>query len=710
MRRSLIVYLLLIAATVTVYGQVIQFEFVDFDVPKYVTENWHVRDGLTADGIVWAFTTGHASNWHPLTWLSHMLDCQLYGLNAAGHHATNVLLHILNTLLLFAVLKSLTGAVWPSSFVAALFALHPLHVESVAWVAERKDVLSTLFWLLATWAYVAYARRSGIGRYLLTAVLLALGLMAKPMLVTLPLVLLLLDYWPLERMRVGRPDGSASDQQILPQRSIAYLLIEKLPLLTLSAASCVVTFVVQRSSGAMGPTDVIPLHLRVANAVVSYVRYMGKMIWPSHLSALYPHPNLPGGTPLTGWQVAGAGVLLLAISVLVIFMARRRYLLAGWLWYLGTLVPVIGLIQVGVHSMADRYTYVPLIGLFIIIAWGGADLLTQLRSRHALLGRTLGGVAALVLAAFLACSWSQARYWHDSIALYAHALELAPRYPRMHSYLGHAMSRRGRLDQAIGHYHQALEIDPNDADTHINLGVALRSQGKLDEATRHYRQALQIRPGDAGAHNNLGVALRSQGKLDQAIGHFRQALAMKPDHVEAHNNLGVALRSQGRPDQAIVHFRQALEVNPHSAETHNNLGATLQSQGKLDQAIRHLRQALDINPDFAEAHYNLGAALRSQGRPDQAIGHFLQALRIDPNDAEAHYNLGIVLTMAGRLDAALGHFREAVRLRPDWPAPLTRLAWVLATYPDSSVSEPNEAIRLAERAAELTQHQNQAVL
>jgi tetratricopeptide (TPR) repeat protein len=634
MSRSLLICLLLIAATAAVYGQVIRFDFVSWDDPIYVTENVHVRRGLTTDGLVWAFTTAHGGNWHPLTGLSHMLDCQLYGVNPVGHHLTNIVLHILNALLLFGVLRVMTRAVFPSAFVAALFALHPLHVESVAWVSERKDVLSTLLGLLSMWAYVAYARRAGLGRYLLTALFLALGLMAKPMLVTLPLVFLLLDYWPLDRLRVG-PEVGADDREATesstaprlayPRRSIGHLLLEKIPLAALSAISSAVTFTVQRSQGSMQPADVVPIQLRVANALVSYVWYIGKTIWPSSLSVLYPHPNLAGGTPWAAWQVAGAAVLLLVISVLMIRVTRRRYAIVGWLWYLGTLVPVIGLVQVGYQAAADRYTYVPLIGLFIIAAWGGADLVASWQRRHPLVRPAMALAAAVVVAAAMACTWSQARYWRDAVTLYEHALEVAPRHPLMHNNLGFVLRSQGKLDRAIRHYRQALEVDPNFALAHNNLGNALHSQGKLDEAIRHYRRALQADPDLALAHNNMGYALQSRGKLDEAIRHYRRALQADPDLALAHNNLGFALRSQGMLDEAIRHYRRALQADPDFALAHNNLGFVLQSQGMLDEAIRHYRHALRVEPNFTLAHNNLGYALRSQGMLDEAVKHFREA-------------------------------------------------------------------------------------
>jgi tetratricopeptide (TPR) repeat protein len=533
-------------------------DFVAFDDEKYVTENAQVRAGLTRESVSWSLSTTHFNNWHPLTWLSHMLDVELYGLNAGGHHLTNLLIHILNSLLLFGLLKRMTGNLWPSAFVAGLFALHPLRVEVVAWVSERKELLSMFFALLSIWAYAGYARRGGIARYLLTASLFALGLMAKPMLVTLPLVLLLLDYWPLERMRLGA----------------RALLLEKLPLLTLSAASSVVTFIAQR--GSMEPALMVPMELRAANAVVSYVRYMGQVIWPSHLSILYTHPNLPGGTPWSAWQVAGAGLLLLLISALVLRVHRKRYALVGWLWYLCTLLPVIGLVQVGEQAMADRYTYLPMIGLCIIVAWGARDLSARWASRRMLIRRLMFVSALAVLLACMAASWWQTRYWRDSAALFG----------------------------------RALQVNPTNPTVHYDLAVVLEAQGKREQAIRHWSEALRLKPGFAKAHNNLGVMLVREGRLDEAVSHYRQALRIDPDYVDAHYNLANVLGHREEFDGAIRHYREALRVEPDHAGARFNIGSALVSQGRFDEAIPHYQELLRKNPDHAKARRNLDILLK----------------------------------------------------------------------------------------------------
>jgi tetratricopeptide (TPR) repeat protein len=569
MRRghSIFIGLFLTVATLVVFWQVHNHEFINYDDNLYITENDQVQKGLSRESVVWAFTTTHASNWHPLTWLSHMVDFQLYGLNPKGHHLTNVFFHLLNTLLLFYVLQRMTGALWRSGFVAALFALHPLHVESVAWVAERKDVLSTLFWLLTIWAYTWYVERPRRTRYLLTLLTFTLGLMAKPMLVTLPFVLLLLDYWPLGRFQVDQLDTAlgAPTQASLSTRSVSSqtlrLIWEKAPFFALAAASSVVTFLVQKGGGAVRPLERFPITIRIANGLVSYVKYMGKMIWPSDLAVFYPHP----GASLPIWQAVAAGLLLLSISIAVIRLAKNHpYLAVGWLWYLGTLVPLIGFVQVGEQALADRYTYVPLIGLFIIIAWGVSDIAAKWRYQRVVFIIAAGAP----LLALMICTWRQLHHWNNSRTLWEYAVNLSP----------------------------------NDYYAYNKLGAALREQGKRDEAIAHFSQALRIKPDYVIAHNNLGALLIRQGKFDEAIGPLSQALKIKPDYEKAHNNLAVALYEQGKLNEAIAHYSQALRIKPDYAIAHNNMGDALARQGKLDKAISHFSEAVKINPDYADAH------------------------------------------------------------------------------------------------------------
>jgi Tfp pilus assembly protein PilF len=557
--REALVCLLLAAATGGVYSRACRNGFVNYDDDVYVEYNPEVQKGLTAESVRWAFTTTLMVNWHPLTWLSFQLDHRLFGLQASGFHLTNVVLHVLDTLLLFVALRALTGAVWRSGFVAALFALHPLHVESVAWISERKDTLSTFFWMLTLVAYAVYARRPGVLRYPLVAVPFALGLMAKSMLVTLPFVLLLLDYWPLGRLRPA----------FWP---CLRLLLEKLPLLVLAAASCAVTVVAQQRGGETNPATELPL--RLEHAVVSYVLYIDWTVWPQNLIPFHQFPT----QLFPPWQVGGAVTVLAAISGACLVLARRApYLIVGWLWYLGTLVPVIGLVQVlGGHGMADRYTYVPLTGLFLMAVWGVADLAA--RWRLALLPATVGLV---VLAACAVATWVQIGYWYDSTTLWTHA----------------------------------LEVDPNNYLGNNNLGTVLLNQGKVDEAMRHYEACLRVVPGYALAHYNMGCALAEKGRTQEAIWHCRQAIAINPHYPDAHNNLGALLLRQGDADGAMREFQAALADNaPNPAMVHNNLGLALMQKGRLPEAAAEFEEALRINPAYTDARNNLTAALRRQGK------------------------------------------------------------------------------------------------
>ncbi len=565
--RNYLVLAICIALSITtfaVFWQVGNHEFISFDDNDYVTENRHVQDGITLTGIVWAFSEPHAHNWHPLTWLSHMLDCQVFGLKPGRHHLVNLFFHVANTLLLFLILRRMTNALWQSAFVAGLFALHPLHVESVAWVAERKDVLSTLFWMLTMGAYVYYVERPGYKRYLFIIAFFALGLMSKPMLVTLPFVLLLLDYWPLKRLqtvqsgaRIGtaalQPASRAKKKQRSRQQprkdtvktksaassralwpDIRPLLQEKIPFFVVTILFCFVTFYAQHR--VVKPMELYPLDGRIANALISYVSYIGKMLWPVKLSVFYPY----GGVALFSWQAVSAVLVLMVTTYLTIRAARHfPYLIVGWLWYLGTLIPVIGLVQVGLQSMADRYTYVPLIGVFIMIAWGVPELLNSWRYRRF----ALASAAVGILFALMVITYVQIGYWRNNIILYEHAIKVTSENAWAQNNLGYALSLQGKTREAIAHFQKAISIN-NPADAHYNLGIMLASQGKLDEAIYQFRESIRISPGYAKAYNNLGNALLYQGRLDEAIASYREALRLNPDYTLAQENLKNALATQ----------------------------------------------------------------------------------------------------------------------------------------------------------------------
>ena len=553
-RRSyLVVVPLLVALVIIVFWQTLGDPFSSYDDDKYVTANPHVQAGLTKESIVWAFTSAHASNWHPLTWISHMLDCQVYGMNPMGHHLTNLLFHIANTLLLFLVLSRMTKSIWRSAFVAALFGIHPLRVESVAWVAERKDVLSTFFFMLTVLSYVWYVKRPNVGRYPLVLALFAFGLMAKPMLVTLPFILLLLDYWPLGRFQ-------SKGKKAMEGSWTGWKLIwEKAPLFALSAASSVATYLAQRLGGAVRELDQYPLGIRVANTLVAYISYIRKMIWPSDLAVFYPHP----GKGLPEWQVVGTGLLLAGIFVLVIRAWRRRpYLAVGWLWYIGTLIPVIGLVQVGLQGMADRYSYVPLIGLFIMIAWGVPDLMS--RKGRAPRAGYLAVLAGLAVCALTVCAWIQVGYWRGDVALFSHAIEVTRDNAIAHNNLGRALKIQGKFDEAFYHYREALRIAPRYADAQYNFANALMRRGKIDEAIAHYYEAIKLNPKSAEAHNNLANTLASQGRTEEAFQECQEAIRLKPDLAKAHNNLAIMHYAKGRYAEAWteVHLARRYGVSP----------------------------------------------------------------------------------------------------------------------------------------------------
>jgi len=516
-------------ATIAVFYRVWTYNFVNYDDPVYVYQNPNIQAGITLKAIKWAFTTyDYPYFWHPLTWLSHMRDWQLYGAKPAGHHLTNLIFHIANTLLLFIVLKQMTGALWQSAFVAALFALHPLHVEAVAWVYARKDVLSTFFWLLTMWAYVRFVGRPKVANYLLVVIFFALGLMSKPMVVTLPFVLLLLDYWPLNRLNT--------------KRSLLHLLIEKFPLFILGLASCIVTFINQKKIGAMRMGESYDFLVRLANAFISYLQYIVKMIWPVRLAVFYPHP----GQNVSILNAVISAVLLLAVTIVILrFAKERRYLVTGWLWYLATLIPVIGFVQVGNQAMADRYSYITLTGLFIIVAWGLPELLTKWTSASSVEPRyrkvAIQVSSFIVLSALAVQAHLQQQYWKDSMTLFQHALEVTNDNYVAYTRIGDILLEQNKFDEAISLYEKAIQITPYLVELRINLGMALAKSGKFAEAAKEYEKILLAEPQNAFAHNNFGLILTRQGKFDEAIEHFNLAIRIAPDYTAARNNLNLTL-------------------------------------------------------------------------------------------------------------------------------------------------------------------------
>jgi tetratricopeptide (TPR) repeat protein len=640
--KILLVSLTLAVLTLLVYFPTLNCPFIYFDDPLYVFQNPQVQAGLTADSARWAFTTFDCGNWHPLTWLSLQLDSTLRGgLNAGGFHLTNVLLHMANTLLLFLVFGWMTGMLWRSATVAALFALHPLHVESVAWVAERKDVLSTLFWMLTMAAYVYYVRRPGVRRYLLVVVAFVLGLLAKPMLVTLPCVLLLLDYWPLKRVvsgqwrrtvasgqwPVARKD-TASSSLATGHWSLATVLLEKLPLFALSLASCIITFRAQLQGQAVQPLEVFPLPIRIWNALLAYVGYLGKMLWPMDLAVLYPHPG-PSVSIVGG---LAAGTVLVIITGLVLGPGRRwPYLPVGWFWYLGTLVPVIGLVQVGGQAMADRYTYVPLIGIFLLLTWGVADLAIAWRvPSHYLTATT-----AVVLSACAVLTWNQLGYWKGDGNLWEHALAVTQKNAVAHNKLGMHYHRQGRVAHAEKELARAVAIDPSHLVFRCNHAARLQELGRLEEALAEYQQAAALNPNLAWVHTNIGNLQRSLDRLEAASAEYSRAIALDPRDSLAHYNLGIALVELGRPEDAVAEYRRASCLSPESVYPHVGLGAVLADLGRCEEALTEYHRAIALNPSDAVVHTNLGRLFQAAGRLEEALAEYRRGLELGDRQALA---------------------------------------------------------------------------
>ncbi len=724
--------------TLAVYWPSLTQGFLAYDDQAYVTENPQVRAGLTWRGLVWAFESFSVANWHPLTWLSHMLDCQLYGLKPAGHHLTNLLLHTASTLLLFLVLNRMTGALWRSASVAALFAWHPLHVESVAWIAERKDVLGAFFFMLTLGSYARYAEvqspkskvqsqgsvadgplsrlthhasrltfpvsrfTSPVSRYyLLSLLFFTLGLLSKPMVVTLPFVLLLLDYWPLRRnaecgMRSAESVGPPTRGSLTIWR---WLVLEKLPFLALSAVACLLTVAAQHQGGAVVSTAGLPLSSRIAHILVSYAHYLAVMLLPRHLAAHYPYVT---ASPLAA---AGAAILLAALTFLVFRLAARRpYFIVGWLWYLGTLVPVIGLVQVGDQAWANRYTYIPLIGVFVAVVWGLSELAampTAQGVKYPIARLALGAVAAITGLAMLAGTSLQLRHWKNTRTLFEHAAAVTRHNTRAVTVLGSLLAAEGKPEEAKRLYLLALSYSPDNPETHFNLGKVLDQQGRLDEAIAEYGRSLWSRQWQERAHILMGVALAKQQKYEEAVGHYQAALALNPKSATAENNLARVLHSLGRLDAAREHYEAALRLDPHLPQAQNNLGVLLLQQSRPAEGALHLREAVRLVPGDLESQYNLAMALNRQKDWKEAAEILTRLAPGRPDDAKLHFEFGLALANLGRTREAMSHYARALGLQPDFPEALERLAWIAATDPRPELRNGSEAVNMAGRACEL---------
>jgi protein O-mannosyl-transferase len=659
--------------------------FVNYDDPQYVTASLKVREGLRGAFLVRAFTMTQVANWHPLTSLSHMADVEMFGLNPVGHHAMNLAWHIANTLLLFLVLRSLTSKAWSSALAAALFAIHPAHVESVAWIAERKDLLCGAFWLATTWAYVSWVRRRGSSRYLAVLILFEAGLMSKPMAVSLPLTLLLLDFWPLDRL-VG--EGGLRALLRLSLKPPIGPILEKAPLFLMAAVSAIVTFLVQRTEGAVQSLELYSPWVRVGNAFVAYVRYLEMFFWPTNLAVFYPHP---GSRPLA--EVLGAALLLAALTAAAVALRRKApYLLFGWLWFLITLLPVIGLVQVGVQARADRYTYIPYIGLLVAVVWGASDLASRWRP----LALTLRAAACGALLALGLAATAQARHWKNSETLYLHAIAVTRDNAVAQNNIGDYLNDNRRPNEALPHLYEAIRINPKKSEYYVNVGRSLMILGRIGEAQQQFTRALQLEPHNATALNNMARSRFLQGEVPDAIRLYQAAVAEAPGAAEVRRWLGVVLLVDGKTaaggDQlerafrlapSLEEFRSlrdgflAIDRNPADpsaellrrtvADAHREAALGLQNQGRKAEAAAHFRKALDLFPGFVAVRNDLGALLAGEGFPDEAEAQFRAALQFDPGSALAHSNLGYMLYLKGRRQEAIEEYREALRLQPGFP-------------------------------------------
>lgn len=735
MKNVVLVSAGLVLLTILVYGQTTAHEFINLDDAHYVSTNYYVKQGITLDGIYWAFTTNRSANWHPLTWLSLMLDANLYGLNAAGYHWTNLLLHAANAVLLFLVFHQMTGVIGPSAFVAAVFAVHPAHTESVAWVAERKDVLSTFFGFLTIWAYVRHARAPSAARYWLILLFFILSLASKQMLVTMPFLLLLLDYWPL-----GRVAGSGVESAHptpFQNMGVADLIWEKVPIFAQSAVFCAVTVLAQRTGGAVTPTTLYSVPVRIANALVSYAQYLGMTFWPFGLGVYYPHP----GDDVSFALAAGAAGLLLAITVAAFVWRRARpELIVGWLWYLGTLVPVIGLVQVGMQAMADRYTYIPMIGITIAVAWGLPALLPK--EMPAAAKSALCRVAGALAVGFLAvvCFW-QVGYWKDSGTLFEHTLEVAGPSPIGHSSLGQYYFTHQRLDDAIDEFKKAIALNSMVVLPRMNLGLALSLKGEHDAALEQVEEAARLAEKDPEVHHSLGVVLAQQGKYDEAIEAHTKATELAPEYSAAHNDLGILLSEKGDYEKAVQHLTAAMKFDPQSAYVRANLAELLLKQERYHEAAQVAKSAISLRKDFPEAYIAMAGALTGlrqfeiaatclqqasnlsgtdprlrslivrkashltstlaelntqAGKLDDAVANYRDALVNDPANPKLHNSMGTILAMQGKLDEAIKAFQEAARLDEKFAEPRRNLgqAYLSQGKVDAAVAEFRAAIAL----------------
>jgi tetratricopeptide (TPR) repeat protein len=623
-KAAILSVLVMIALILVVYWPVQSYDFINYDDRGYVTSNNIVQAGFTFNSLREAFSKNYLGNVHPLTMLSHMLDSQLFGPRAGGHHWTNVIIHILNTILLFLLFNKLTGAMWRSVFIAALFAIHPINVESVAWISERKNVLSTFFWIVTMLFYVWYARFPNWKSYLPVVICFALGLMSKPMLVTLPFTLLLLDYWPLGRMKIKHQledQTSETTGDTLRKKRILFLVLEKAPLFVLSAIFSYLTLFAQKNVGALSSLQSFPILYRLGNAVISYILYIRKMFWPFDLAVFYPL-----NYNITLWQVVLSFELLIVVTIFVCTYFRRLpYLLMGWLWYLGTLVPVIGIIQVGDQAMADRYAYVPFIGLFIMLTWGAFDILKKYFSSRITLIIALSIIVGLTIVAK-----RQIQYWQNTFTLFSHALDVTQNNSVAQSNVAGELLMQNKVSEAMIHCEKALSLNPNDYNALVHIARAYDLLGENNKAIDALMLAIKIHPEYAKAHNDLSILFLKAGKVQDAMKEYRKAVEFNSNknNFELHYNFGNILATQGHYDEAIIQYNQVLRIQPHNAVVHFNLAILLLQQEKKDDALNHFQEAVKIQPQYAKAHYQLSLILKQKGRTEEANRHYQEAIRL----------------------------------------------------------------------------------
>jgi tetratricopeptide (TPR) repeat protein len=676
-KQILIVYIVLILAILAVYWQVNKYDFVNLDDVRYVTENSHIQSGITPDGILWAFSTTHAEFWHPLTWLSLMFDYQLYGLNAGGYHLTNLILHILSTLLLFWLFCRMTGAVWKSAFVAALFALHPMHVESVAWISERKDVLSAFFWMLTLCLYVYYTEKPFIRRYLLVVFSFVCALMSKPIVVTLPVIMILLDYWPLKRFE------SKKNNLILWQ------LKEKIPFFVLSAIFSIITLLAQYNPSI--ERLAFPLTSRIANAPVSFVTYLGKTFWPHDLAVFYPFSD-----QLPIWQVLGATLLIIVISSAVIVMVKRLpYLFVGWIWYAITISPVIGIIQVGDFAMADRYHYLPSIGIAVMLAWGIPSLIQSEDIRKKILFPA--AIAFLTVMSIL--TWQQCRYWENTIELFKHTLQVTKDNDLAHNNIAYALAEKGKIKEAIDHYSKAISLKPYDVNIYSNRGNAYVKLGQHQQAVEDYNEAIRLKPDYAPAYINRGNAYTELGQYQMAIEDFNKALHLKPDYADTiYNNIGDVYNKLGQYQFAINNFSKAIHLNHVYIKAYNNRATTYGKLGQYQRAIEDYNEVIRLKPDYPPVYFNRGNAYINLGQYQTAIEDLNKVIRLDPASFDAYNNRAFIYIKLGQYQQALEDYSKAILLKPDYTDAYNNRAIVCFTVGDklSGCRDAQKACKLGD--------------